>query len=124
MQPLPALPVHDQARQARILASGTAALALQQRHHIFRQVFTRQQRPVQPCSESAQHVQADPDGNPVRYHPALLARSQVQDHLDTQTGTIFLGLDPGGSAVFAASIRPAARDAVAAATQVRYATAG
>ena len=67
--------------------------------------------------------QADPDGSPVRWHPAALQQSHIQDHLDPQTGTIFLGLDPQGSAVFAASIHPAARDLVAEASQVRYAAA-
>ena len=76
-----------------------------------------------PATSSLVSSATDPDGEPVRWQPALLPRSQITDHLDAQTGMIFLGLDPEGSAVFAASIQPAARDTVAAASQVRCAAA-
>lgn len=71
------------------------------------------QHPAHPLRSS----QLDPDGRPVRWQPALLPHSDIQRHLDTHTGSIFLGLDSQGDAVFAASIAPGARESVAKASQ-------
>ena len=75
-------------------------------------------QPVQQPSLllSSQH---DPDGRPVQWRPALLPYGQVEQHLDAHTGTVFLGLAQEGDAVFAASIEPSAREAVASSSQVR-----